>query len=540
MTEKMAVTAWSKGLMDYPEDELREAMYDLAKSEFHDILPGSSIEPVEKAGLRIMDHGLEILSRVKARAFFALANGQPKANPNETPILVYNPHPFPIRTVVECEFQLENQNYDSTFTDIKVYHENRLLPCQVEDEYSNLPLDWRKKVAFEIELPPSQMTKVDCRMEVLQQQPGLPELDPAENYRFDNGEMQVEINPRTGLIERYTVGDKTLIDGDGGNFMVMQDDEDAWATDIYEFRELAGSFGLLSPADSAKFAGVHVDALQPVRIIESGPARVTIEALFGYGDSYICQRYHLPRKGTEVGLETRVLWNEKQRMLKFSIPTVDAGSAYYGQVAYGFDRFFEDGRESVSQRWMIVKSERNDAALSVITDSTYGSDFKDGELRVSMLRSPAYSGMKILGRTMVKQDRFSPRIDQGERVYRMWLNGSPNEERFAKIEREAMARNEQPMALTFFPSGQGELNADAFIELSESSILVTAIKRAEESDTVIIRLFEPSGKPERCEVRLPMYGIEQTLDFGAFEIKTLRLDATTRTLKEVSLIEVDL
>ena len=297
---------------------------------------------------------------------------------------------------------------------------------------------------------------------------------------------------------------------------------------------------MLSPADCAKFAGVHADALQPVRIIESGPARVTVEALFGYEDSYICQRYHLPRKGTEVELETRVHWNEKQRFLKFSLPMTDTASEYYGQVAYGFDRLFEDGRESVSQRWMIVKSERDDAALSIITDSTYGSDFKDGELRVSMLRSPAYSGMNLFGRPIMKQDRYSPRIDQGERVYRMWLNGSSNEERFAKIEREAIARNEQPMALAFFPSGQGELNTDAFIELSESSILVTAIKRAEESDAIIIRLFEPSGQAERCEVRLPLYGIEQSLDFGAFEIKTLSLDVATKTLKEVSLIEVDL
>lgn len=537
MTEKMAVTAWSKGLMDYPEDELREAMYDLAKSEFHDILPGSSIQPVEKAGLRIMDHGLEILSRVKARAFFALSKGQPRANPGETPILIYNPHPFPVRTVVECEFQLENQNRESSYTDVMVYHDDVLLPCQVEDEHANLPLDWRKKVAFEIELPPSQMTKVDCRMEVLTEKPALPELSPAQCYCFDNGAMQVEINPQTGLIERYAVGGKTLIDGEGGKFLVMHDDEDAWATDIYEFRKQVGSFELLPPAECAKFAGVHVDALPPVRIIESGPARVTVEALFGYGNSRICQRYHLPRKGTEVGLETRVHWNEKQRFLKFSLPMTDTGSEYYGQVAYGFDRLFEDGRESVSQRWMIVKSVRDDAALSIITDSTYGSDFKDGELRLSMLRSPAYSGMNLLGRQIMKQDRYSPRIDQGERVYRMWLNGSSGDERFAGIEREAIARNERPMALSFFPSGQGELNADAFIELSESSILVTAIKRAEETDAIIVRLFEPSGRPERCKVRFPVYGIEQTLDFDAFEIKTLSLDVVTKTLKEVNLIE---
>ena len=59
-----------------------EVMRSLAYSEFHDILPGSSIQNVEKTSLRLMDYGLEKLSRLKARAFFALASGQPKAKKN--------------------------------------------------------------------------------------------------------------------------------------------------------------------------------------------------------------------------------------------------------------------------------------------------------------------------------------------------------------------------------------------------------------------------------------------------------------------------
>lgn len=540
MTEKMSVYAWSKGLMKYPFDELQKAMYDLAKSEFHDILPGSSIQPVENAGIRIMDHGLEILSRVKARAFFALAKGQPKAKEGETPVLVYNPHPFSIKKVVECELQLENQNREDSFTDVLVYNNDELLPCQVEDEYANLPLDWRKKVAFTIELPPTQMTKVDCRFKVLQKKPELPAISMNQNYEFDNGEMKVIINTKTGLIDSYQINAKDFINKNGGQFLVIHDDEDAWGTEVYAFREVLGAFTLLPSETAAKFAGVHRRELQPIRIIESGAARITVEALFGYGDSYICQRYHLPHHGTEFEIETRVHWNEKQRFLKMSFPTSDQQSAYYGQVAYGYDRLFEDGRESVAQKWVMACSEKQDQALSIITDSSYGSDFKDGEIRLSLLRSPAYSGMNLFGREIMKQDRYSPRIDQGERVFKTWINGSSLQERFEKIDRESIARNEQPMALSFFPSGSGQLDKEGFIKLSEGSILVTAIKKAEESEDIIIRLFESSGKGASTTLTLPKYGIEQEISFGHFEIKTFALNSTASSLKEVSLLEFGL
>jgi len=79
--------------MAYPSAELTSAQNDLATCQFHDILPGSSIQPVEDMSLRILDHALEEVSRLRARAFFALASGQPTAKEDEIPILVYNPHP---------------------------------------------------------------------------------------------------------------------------------------------------------------------------------------------------------------------------------------------------------------------------------------------------------------------------------------------------------------------------------------------------------------------------------------------------------------
>ena len=58
-------------MVEYPYDEIRQALYDLMTVEFHDILPGSSIQPVEEDSLRVLDHGLEIVNRLKTRALSA-------------------------------------------------------------------------------------------------------------------------------------------------------------------------------------------------------------------------------------------------------------------------------------------------------------------------------------------------------------------------------------------------------------------------------------------------------------------------------------
>jgi alpha-mannosidase len=87
MTEKMAAAAWCLKGFNYPVNLLKEALLDLATSEFHDILPGSSIQPVEEMALRLMDHGLELCSRIMAGSFFSLAKGQAPAKTDEIPIL---------------------------------------------------------------------------------------------------------------------------------------------------------------------------------------------------------------------------------------------------------------------------------------------------------------------------------------------------------------------------------------------------------------------------------------------------------------------
>ncbi|HOJ32339.1 MAG TPA: glycoside hydrolase family 38 C-terminal domain-containing protein [Candidatus Hydrogenedentes bacterium] len=533
-TEKMVSAAALQQRMEYPKEAFGEALRDLLMAEFHDILPGSSIQPVEEAALRLLDHGIEILARIKAQAFFALAQGEPKAKEKEIPILAYNPHPFPVTGVFECEFNLPDATFDKQFT-MPIVHLNGVpVPCQTEKELSNVNLDWRKRCVFYAELKPSQVTRFDCSLKVLPERP-TPSLQPHDGKIVVNTDvLSAEISCKTGLLEKYAVNGTDFIQRGAFQAIVMEDNEDPWGMLHNEFHKIAGKFRLASPKIAAWVAGLEGKSLEPVRVIEDGPVRSVVEAIFTYHCSFLVLRYHIPKQGGEIEIHVRVHWNEKDKLLKLAVPVRMRQARYLGQVAYGRDELPGDKREVVAQKWVAAISD--DHALTLINDGVYGSDFYKNAIRVSLLRSPAYAGHPIDSRPIVPQDRYTPRHDQGERFFRFWLQGGKTTDRLNCIEREALVHNETPFLLSFYPSGMGSKPLPGIL-LDDEVVVLTAFKQCEDGEDYIVRLFEPTGESRATKLTIPPLGICETILLNPFEIKSLRVDVRECKIKEVDLIE---
>ena len=435
--EKMCAAARLLRGRGYPAEELAEAQRDLLFAQFHDILPGSGIPDVERAALRLIDHGRELLSRVRARAFFTLAEGQPRAKDGTIVALAYNAHPYPVTGTVEFDYNLAEQNRTGTFTDFEVYRDGRRLPAQVETEQSNIPLDWRKRVVVLDTLPPSSMSRFDCRPVERKARPAIRLQARNGQIRFRNGEMMVTINTRTGLIDDYRVRGK----------------------------------------------------------------------------------------------------------LEFPLAPGRSGDRFVGQAAYGVSELPGNGDESVARQWVAVLDGTTDAAFTVINDAIYGSDFSPGRLRLSLLRSAAYACLPgfeangdSLGFQRLPKDRYVPRLDQGVHRFRFWLNGGRVRERLNHIDREALARNEPPFALSFFPGGGGRKPAQAVV-LDDEIIQCNAIKQAEGGRELIIRLYNPTDRRRATTLRVPPLRITHRVSLGKYEIRTLSIHPRTRKLREVDLLE---
>ena len=534
--EKIASCAAINKLMVYPSQEIHEAMCDLMTSQFHDTLPGSSIEPVEEKSLETLGHGLEIASRLKARAFFALASGQKKAKTGEIPIMVYNPHPYEIEAVVECEFNLADHLLAGEFMGVQVYSGTAKIPSQVEHELSNIYEDWRKRVIFKAKLAPSQMNRFDCKLQLEEQK--KPELKIKSNkIVFKTKDIEVRINSETGFIDKYSVKGIDCLGREAFKPLLVGDNADPWGMIEDSFPEILDSFKLMSPKAAANFSG-YSDKKQPaIRMIEDGDVRSVIEAVFSCRESSICMRYKLPKKGSEVEVELIVHWNEKDKMLKLSVPVFAKENKYVGQVAYGTQELPSDGGEAVSQKWSAAVSRKNNVAVTLTNDGVYGSSFVDNQMRPTLLRSPGYSAHPTEDEYIdIHQGRYMPRSDQGVRKFKFWLNAGKVTDRLKKIDRESLAKNEEVIPLSFFPLGGG-VKPKPLAVLDDDAVVMTAYKKAQKGSQYIIRLFEPTGKKRSVQLSLPVISKKKKINLAKFEIKTYKVDIAKRKLVEVDLME---
>ncbi|MBN1442066.1 MAG: alpha-mannosidase, partial [Planctomycetes bacterium] len=140
------------------------------------------------------------------------------------------------------------------------------------------------------------------------------------------------------------------------------------------------------------------------------------------------------------------------------------------------------------------------------------------------------------GRLILADDRHLPRMDQGERCFRFWINGGSIGERLASIDREALSRNERPTALSFFPPGGGS-RPRPLLMIEDPAVVAQAVKKAEDGGDIIVRLFNPTSRRRRARIRLPALGARADLRLGPFEIRTLRVSPRTKRVVETDLLE---
>jgi len=539
-TEKLLSAAVMNGLSEWPKKELHDVGRQLMFVQFHDVLPGSSIREVEDSALDMIGAGRDLASKLRMRALFSLASGLDAAKEGELPILVYNPHPWPVETVVECEFNLADANFDDSFTVPEVYENGVSVPCQTEKERSNISLDWRKRVAFHAVLSPNGVSRFDCRFHTEARRPALPTRIENGLIRLVAGMMEVRIGTESGLVECFIQGGRQLLDSGACAVVAYEDDADPWGMLPHDYTKERGRFVLATPREAARIAGVQSEWLDPVRVIEDGPVRTVVEAIFVLGGATLVRRYSMGKKDNGIEIKDEVLWEEANRMLKLLVPTrLGAETAYQGQAAFGRSALPADGSEAVAKRW--VAATGSGKSVLVFTDSGYGSDFSAGTIRLNLLRTAAYSAHPIQDRPLLPPDRAMPRIDRGVRHFSFRIEtGSPDI--LDNADRRGLERGEKPTAVSFFPGGSGRKAAAGCI--LEGSLVVTAIKRAEIGDGWIVRLYDSTGSGASGILRFPALGLGPfQVSCGPWEVRTWKLTDTGKFIQtdllETALTEAD-
>ena len=259
-----------------------------------------------------------------------------------------------------------------------------------------------------------------------------------------------------------------------------------------------------------------------------------------YGQSQLSQEFSLSEDSDQITVRVQVDWHETLKMLKLRFPINIHATTATAENAYGSIERRPNGDEESMQRWVDVSGTSRERGipygLSILNNGKYSVDVNAGTIGLTVLRSPVYAHHDP---NQLDPDGFYSYIDQGKQEFHYALVPHTHSWKEAGTIQRAEALNQPPTALfaTFHPNGKLP-QLDSFITVDSTSVLVTAIKQAEDGNGMILRAVESHGQPAQAVIHLKHFHRTIAASFGPAEIKTFFVP-TDRDfpVREVNLLE---
>ena len=556
-SEALATAAsWLVG-RDFPGEGLREAWRGHLFNDFHDIITGSCVEPAEKDALAQYGKAEDIARGIRLGAVAALSGCAMKSP--LLPLAVANANPSLRRVPVVFECMADYRPFWKGKWHLRLFRpDGAEVPCQEEQPEALLPFnDWRRRISFVDDLPGVGVSRYEVRAfegpaQGLGRKPQPPGGTSSNGRHVPRVSVPVfrlshRISRTTGLVDSIKTGTGAeCLVGSLFEPLVIEDTGDAWGTECWAYRKIAGRF----------------ESENAPRVIETGPVRTITQSVFHFHKSRIVMDTHSYPEWPVVEFHLRVTWNEERRRLKLRVPTgFDAASAL-GEIPGAAIRHPADGGEHVHGRWLLIegRARGRPAALGIAGGGQHGLDFRDGEARLSVLRSAAYChergfdleadgarhdmGIRTTGTSPRRWSRSWKFSDIGAHEVRLLVTaGDPRTVR-TMLPGLADYLAAPPAAYAHLPIGL-RANSTALLSLRPANIRLLTCKRSWDGKALVVRLQEAVGKKTLARLTIGVPGLGKSgdqenveLSFKPFEIKTVRVEKDRRW-SEVRMIEED-
>jgi alpha-mannosidase len=238
-----------------------------------------------------------------------------------------------------------------------------------------------------------------------------------------------------------------------------------------------------------------------IRIKENGPARVSLEVIRDGEGSKFVQTVSLSAgdAANRVEFQNAIDWSTLYANLKATFPLSASNPlATYNWGLGTVQRPNANERqfEVASHQWIDLTDQSGSYGTTILTDCKNGSDKPtDNTIRLTLLRSP---GVDTNYTDQANQD-------WGHHEFNFGIAGHQGGWREAQTDWQAYRLNVPLVAFTT-PRHAGALGKQfSLINVDNQRIQVMALKKAESSDEVILRMVELDGKPAP-EVRVTFAG----------------------------------
>ncbi len=504
------LASWATLLCDTPsaQPQLQKAWEEVLFNQFHDIMAGTSIRESYDEAWEDYERARALAISVQNQALTALA-AKVEVLDRDHPVLVWNTLPWERTDTVRLALPMGGWRHDFRGerypgTPRIEDTDGNLVPCQLLD----VELDLNTYIAH-VEALVTVPALGACPLYV-----SIPETDPPAEEpptvfadTIENEYYRLRVDPETGALAsiRDLQRHEELLSGPACLPLVIHDDSDTWSHDIVNFRDVLGSFQSVSPAE----------------LLHNGPTGAALRVRSTWGSSSIVQEYALRTGSAAIEVTMTVDWHEQFKMLKLAFPLAISGGVVASSAPYGWVSRQANGEEEPCQGWVDLTGQATSGrrGLCLLNDSKYGYDALDGELRLSVLRSPIYAFHDP--RRVVPGVSYHF-VDQGEQVVRYVLIPHTGDWRAVSPGRRSYELQEPLIAAPATPH-EGPWHTLSLLRAAPESIVLSTVKLAEDGDRLLVRGYEASGEPTRITLTSPALDRCWTHDVRAHEVFTLAL-----------------
>jgi len=248
-------------------------------------------------------------------------------------------------------------------------------------------------------------------------------------------------------------------------------------------------------ADQQKPPRAYVGGPVEVEIVESGPARVAVRITRETEGSRFAQTVRLAAgdAGNRIEIDNTIDWKTPAAALKATFPlTASNPRATYNWGVGTIERGNNEPKkyEVPSHQWFDLTDRSGAYGVTILSDCKFGSDKPDDNtLRLTLVYTPGLGD----GNGRSYSDQATQ--DWGRHRFVYGLASHAGDWRKEQTDWEALRLN-QPLVAFQSPKHPGALGKRfSLLSIDNHRVRVLALKKAEDSDDVVVRVVSLDGKP---------------------------------------------
>lgn len=517
ITEKACVLADAIGVYKYPQKNINDAWKRVIRHQFHDDISGTSLMEVYNESYNDYYLSLSQFKNEYVGAVGAIANELDTKWVSECAVVVNNPTAQHRKDAVEAHVRLR---HNGTFIKV-VDRDGNEVPSQIVSkkgkEFDIIFLADVKPLGYRVYDVKAANTRCEIKTDL-----------KVSEHILENGKYQVVLN-KNGDIASIVDKEYNIQLLNAPIRMALFNDTGALSYPSWELRKEDIDKEPRSYANTPKF-----------EIVENGAARVAVKVTREADYSEITQIISLSSESRCIKVHNFMDWKSRRTLLKAVFPFScynDSASYDLGLGVIKRGNNTDHLYEVPAQKWADLTADNGNFGVSVFSDCKYGWDKPNSNtLRLTCIHTPAGAFTRETRQDLqdLGRNEFSFGIFCHEGGFE---NGTQAQnEGFQKplIAFQTGARREGSLSDNF-----------SFAEIDRDSVIIRAVKMAEDGSSVIVRVNEGAGKAQKG-VKLSFFAdivkaeealaSEETIAPAEFSESTLTFDLAPYQVKTFKVV----